>query len=91
MAKKQTEIPGTERKVNRAIEEKAAILRKFRTSRLNAQKKELAAQADLLDVMQAEKVTRYVFEDDGEELEVLVADVTKVKVRKVSDDVDGDE
>lgn len=83
MAKKQTEIPGTERKVNKAIEEKAQILRKHRTARLKKQQDEADAQADLLETMKAEKVSRYRWEEDGVEMEVVVDDVTKVRVRKV--------
>lgn len=82
---KQTNIPGTERKSIAEIDEAAEAYRDARDERMKLTEEERETHEALLEVMKRHGVTdRYVYvDDDGDELEVSVADVVKVKVRKV--------
>jgi hypothetical protein len=79
----QTQIPGTERTVIRAIEEAAEEYRAARDERMELTKVEVAKRAALLDVMAKHETTLYVFLDsENEEITVEIKTKSKVKVRK---------
>lgn len=82
--KKQTEIPGTERKRVPEVETAANELREVRTERMELQKTEGQLQDALIDVMRKHSVTVYKFDGQEDELVVELVDQTKVKVRKAS-------
>lgn len=75
---KQSEIPGTERPVNKKVELAGDLLvsaTKKKTAALAAHKKQ---EQHLLDVMLEEKVSSYTSEDLGKTFDVT--DLQKVKV-----------
>lgn len=82
--KKQTEIPGTERKCVAAVEDAANALRAVRLERMELQKAEAEQVTELIDVMRKHDVKLYKFEGEEDELVVELVDVTKVKVRKAN-------
>jgi hypothetical protein len=86
MAKKQLNIPGTERKEIPEVEAAAEAYREVRDDRCELSKKEAQKKLELLAVMRANKIKIYRYPDEnGEELEVLVDDEPKVKLRKTGE------
>lgn len=86
---KQETLPGESfaRKSITAIDEAAEAYRQARDERMALTKQETDAHATLLGVMKESGIKpgeKYVYVDDeGDELEVYVDDVVKVKVKKV--------
>ena len=90
--KQQTEIPGTERPTNAAVEEAAEEYRAVRDQRMELTKKEKTLQATLVATLKQYNLTSYVFEDaDGVEFRVSVKTAEKATVRKVKGDDEEDE
>mgnify|MGYP000482207309 CR=1 FL=1 len=79
--KKQTEIPGTERKGVPEIEAAADELREARAELKAATKARDAKAAALIAAMREHQVTKYVFEDGDDETVVDLEQLDKVKVR----------
>jgi len=75
---KQTEIPGTEREVNKKVENAGDLLVSATKKKTKASKDHKDAEARLLEVMREEKVKKYTSEALGKTFEV--DDVEKVKV-----------
>lgn len=80
--KKQTEIPGTERKRVPEVETAANALRAVRLERMDLQKTEGERVDTLIAVMREHDVKLYKFDGEEDELVVELVDQTKVKVRK---------
>lgn len=72
MAKKQMQIPGTERKVIDEVEQAAEAYREVRDERCELSRREKQKKLELLAVMKAHKVKRYKYDDENGE-EILVA------------------
>lgn len=86
--RKQQEIPGFERQVERPdIEAAAQAYCEIRDERSALSKREKQAQMNLLAIMRAQKVPRYEYHDEnGEVLEaVIVLGEEKAVVRKTGD------
>ncbi|MEM9194319.1 MAG: hypothetical protein AAGF12_34400 [Myxococcota bacterium] len=62
-ARKQTEVPGTERQIDTEISDAAERLHKVRTARMKLTDKETAAAEDLIEVLERKGVEEYVDED----------------------------
>lgn len=88
MAKKQTEIPGTERTQISDVERAAEAYREAHDERMELSKSEASRKLDLLAAMQAAKIKTYRYSSQGVELEVVVDDEPKVKVRKTGEEDD---
>lgn len=95
--RKQTEIAGFEQQQQSipVVEEAAEEYRALRDKRMALQKKEAAAQATLISAMNTHGVKVYTYMDEDEaEQKVVLAEITKARVRKVKpnqDDDDGDD
>lgn len=86
MARKQMQIPGTERKEIPDVEKAAEAYREVRDERAELSKREAQKKLELLAVMRANKVTIYRYHDgNGEELEAIIDDEPKVRVRKTGE------
>lgn len=86
MAKKQTEIPGTEAPSIPAVEEAAEEYRAIRDERMALSEKETSAQAALVAAMTSHNLTSYRYEDsEGNQRKVVLAEVVKAKVAKVKE------
>lgn len=97
MAKRQLEIPGTERKSIKEIEDSAEHYRSVRDKRMRLTEMEVAAKTDLIQVMVSHeadlepgeggtKVYRY-----DEEIVILKAGKINVKVKAAHDDTPDDD
>lgn len=85
----QTQIPGTERKVDPDIEQAAKVYRDAREERMGMTKVEVAKRDALVAVMRAKAVRVYKFDGpDGEELTVELDEKWKVKVKTKTPDED---
>lgn len=93
MRRKQTQIPGFERKENPEVVEAAEAYVSVRDERARLSKQEAQKNAELLAVMRAHKVKRHKFLDgDGTELEAYIDEPEpKAKVRKTGESEDGAE
>lgn len=78
MPPKQTEIPGTERPVNKKVENAGELLVSATKKKTTANVAHKKAEQHLLDVMVEEKVASYTSEDLGKTFDVN--DLQKVKV-----------
>ncbi len=87
MVRRQTQIPGTERKSVPDVEQAALLYIEVRDERMDLSKREKQKKLELLAVMRAHKVKRYKFDDaEGEELLVALEDrEPDVSVRKTGD------
>jgi len=87
MTRRQTQIPGTERKSVPEVEEAALGYIEARDERMTHTKREKQKKLELLAVMRAHRVTKYKFDDaEGEELMVSLEDKEPdVSVRKTGD------
>jgi hypothetical protein len=77
---KQSEIPGTERTINKKVAaagEQLADLIKDLTEARNAKND---GELTLINVMKAEKVPRYVHEEAG--IEIILSNKDKVRIKK---------
>lgn len=90
MAKRQQEIPGTEREVNKEVEAAAEVYVKSRDKRIKASEHEVADKTALIAAMQKAKLSVYKDEDHG-----LVITITpgkpNVKVQEANDDEEAGE
>jgi hypothetical protein len=69
MARRQMNIPGTERKSVPEVEKAAEAYREVRDERAELSKRERQKKLELLAVMRANKVTKYKYDDEhGEEI-----------------------
>lgn len=90
MAKRQQEIPGTERVVNKEVEARAEVYVKSRNKRIKASEHEVADKAALIAAMQEAKLNVYKDEDHG--LIITLHDgKPNVKVQEASDDEEAGE
>lgn len=90
MARRQTQIPGTERPVHPELEEAADELADARTTRKTETKRlteaEKTAEAGLIALMKSRGIHLYKFHDnEGEEVEIELEQVWKVHMRKTGD------
>ncbi len=86
MARKQMQIPGTERKEIPDVENAAEAYREVRDTRAELSKREAVKKLELLAVMRANKVKKYRYHDEnGEEIEALIDDEPTVKLRKTGE------
>ncbi len=87
MAKKQMQIPGTERKSVPEVEAAAEAYRDVRDERCELSKREKQKKLELLAVMKAHKVKKYKYDDEqGEEILVSLDDRDpEVSVRKTGE------
>lgn len=85
MAKKQLDIPGTERKTIKAIEAAADEYQSFKEKRVSALTKEIAAKGKLLDLMRKHEQTTYRCDDSDLLVTVVEGDVS-LKVKHVESD-----
>lgn len=82
MAKRQAEIPGTERVVDKDVEVCAEVYVKSRNKRIKASEAEVADKTALIEAMRKAKLTVYKDEDHG-----LVITITPGKPNvKVTED-----
>lgn len=80
MTKKQNELPGMEVPVIKEVVEAAEYFVEVRDERMELTKKESAAQAHLMNMMEKNDLTEYVF--DGKKA-MIVEGGKKVKVRQL--------
>lgn len=80
MTKKQNELPGMEVPVIKEVVEAAEYFVEVRDKRMELTKKESAAQAHLMNMMEKNDLTEYVF--DGKKA-MIVEWGKKVKVRQL--------
>lgn len=86
MARKQMQIPGTERTEIPDVEKAAESYREVRDARCELSKREAQKKMELLAVMRANKCKRYKYHDEnGEEIEAFIDDEPTVKVRKTGE------
>jgi len=86
MARKQLEIPGTERPVHDDVHKAAEAYREVRDERMQHSKREKQKKLELIAVMKAHKLTRYKYDDEeGEELLVTLDEEPKCNVRKTGE------
>jgi hypothetical protein len=86
MARKQMNIPGTERTEIHDIEVAAEAYREISIELADIGKQKTARKAELLALLKAHKVKLYRYHDgDGEEIEVAVDDEPRVKLRKTGE------
>lgn len=86
MARKQMNIPGTERTAIPDVEVAAEELREVSLEHNELGKKKTAKKAELLALLKAHKLKLYRYHDeDGEEIELRVDDEPKVKLRKTGE------
>jgi len=85
--RKQTQIPGTERKQHPEVEEAAGAYVVVRDERAELSKREAQKKLELLAVMKAHKLNVYKFYDDnGEEMVARIDDGDpKVSVRRTGE------
>ncbi|MDQ3295088.1 MAG: hypothetical protein M3619_00700 [Myxococcota bacterium] len=84
--RKQMQIPGTERTEIPDIEVAAEAYREIRDERSELSRGEAQKKAELLALMRVHKTKKYRYHDgNGEELEVIIDDEPKVKVRKTGE------
>lgn len=85
MAKRQTQIPGTERVTIEEIDEAAEELRVLRDERMAVANKERTAHAKLLDTMRKHNQTIYQYEDnEGASRKVTIVEgKIKVSIKKL--------
>jgi|SRR5208282_2070478 len=100
MPKNQLEIPGTERKTIKAIDEAAETYRSFRDRRMTALEKEIESLTALVAICEQKKDQLpeiadgkdkgkriYRYDDGGEDsFDVIVGTKTTVRVRKHKDE-----
>lgn len=87
MAKKQTTIPGTERKTHADVAKAAEAYVDARDKRMALTKKEVETKAALAAAMRKHKLETYVVEGDDEDLEVTFEQgEEKLKVKRITDD-----
>lgn len=79
MAKRQAEIPGTERKVNKKVRAAAEAYVEVRDRRMDLTKEEVDAKAKLVAEMKAAGLTDYVDEDADIEVTISLKEDVKVK------------
>jgi len=80
MTKKQKELPGMEAPVIKEIVEAAEDYVEIRDKRMELTKKETAATAHLMNMMEKNSVTEYIF--DGKKA-IIIEGGKKVKVRQL--------
>ena len=83
----QLRLAGQERKTNKRLEDAAEKVDQLQTKRLNIQKKEAEARAELKKVMQELGVEQYDLPDD---MEAVIDKSEKAKVHKKKKQVDDD-
>ncbi len=87
MAKKQTTIPGTERKTHADIVKAAEAYVKARDERMALTKKEVETKSVLAAAMKKHNLDTYVVEGDDEDLEVTFEQgEEKLKVKRITTD-----
>lgn len=98
MAKRQLEIPGTERKEIKEIEDSAEHYRAVRDKRMRMTEMEVAAKTDLIQVMLTHEADLEPGEDGtkvyryDDEIVILKSGKVNVKVKAAhDDDADDDE
>lgn len=79
---KQTSIPGTERKVNKAVRTAAENYVEVRDERMDLTKMEVAKRDLLIEVMKKFELTTY--RDEDADLEVTLDVTEKCRVKKLS-------
>lgn len=92
-AKKQTTIPGTERKIeNKEVHAAAQGYANLLYGRMGLQKQEAEAKAVVAEVFARHGVTKYLVEDEeGVMREIEIGQKTTVKCRKLKTDDEGGE
>lgn len=82
MARKQKEIPGTERESDEEIDAAAADVYEFTADRLRIQEQEGLARNKLLDLMKRKNVTDYLYVDGEQRFTVARRGSERVSVKK---------
>lgn len=80
-AKKQSEIPGTERETDPEIDAAAQDVYELTQQRIELQKKEAAARDVLLDRMKSKGIEHYAYIDGDERYDVKRSERESVSVR----------
>ncbi len=82
MARRQKEIPGTERESDPELDAAAADVYELTTERLEVHERERGARGKLLELMKSKKVDTYVYQDGEERFDVTRSESEKVSVKK---------
>lgn len=77
---RQSEIPGTERAINKRVENAGELLVSATKKKTKANKDHKEAENHLLEVMHEEKVSQYVHEDMGKIYEIDETEKVRVSV-----------
>jgi hypothetical protein len=85
MGKKQLDIPGTERKTIKAIEEAAEEYQELKEKRAAILSKEIAAKGKLLELMKKHEQKNYKCGESDLLVSVVIVDET-IKVKHVESD-----
>jgi len=86
MARKQMNIPGTERTEIPDVEVAAEAYREVAAELAELGKQKTAKKAELLALLKMHKLRKYRYHDgDGEEIEVEIDDEPKLKLRKTGE------
>ena len=82
MARKQTDIPGTEPKRDQELDAAAADVYELTSERQEVHEKEKLARTTLIELMRKKSVDRYLYVDGDEKFDVQLEESEKVTVRK---------
>jgi hypothetical protein len=85
MARKQAEIPGTERERDEELDAAAADVYELTAERLAAHEREKLARTKLIETMQRKSVSEYLYEDGQERYQVTLTETERVSVRKAKE------
>lgn len=86
MARKQTEVPGTERPRDAEVDAAACDVYELTSERLAVHEREMLARSHLLQLMERKGLTSYEYVDGEERYDVVLRETKKSVSVKVSRD-----